>query len=145
VLGVGTDTVRRDLDDGATAPQAEQLPADTEAPELPIGSYAPPTETAEEMIHREGRAVFAADLYVMISKAASFADSSMPYDDLTEETRVRDAIKMIEKARAGFDRGNQHTGGKVASDDHATLAALGITKDQSSKWQRLAQIYDQAL
>ena len=42
----------------------------------------------------------------------------------------------------GGDRGNQHTGGKVAPDDLAspTLKDLGITKNQSSASQRIVSI-----
>lgn len=39
----------------------------------------------------------------------------------------------------GGNRGNQHTGGKVAECD---LANLGINKTQSSRWQSIASIPD---
>ena len=58
------------------------------------------------------------------------------------ERKCGELLSEMEKARGG-DRGNQHTGGKVAARDFGeprTLSDMGITKDQSSKWQRLAAV-----
>jgi len=53
---------------------------------------------------------------------------------------LRDQKASGERASAGGNRGNQHTGGIVVSDDNATLSDLGVTRDQSSQWQQLAEI-----
>ncbi len=105
VLGVGETTVRRDLDDapnGALADaQITKLNGldDTDAP-----NGAPSTETDDEIIYREGRKMFASDLYTCISKAATFADSSFPYDDLESDKYIADAKAMLIEAQKGFGR-----------------------------------------
>ncbi len=38
------------------------------------------------------------------------------------------------------DRGNQHTGGKVVTDDIASLPDLGISRDRSARAQKLADV-----
>ncbi len=50
-------------------------------------------------------------------------------------------LKESEVSRnSGGDRGNQYTGGKVTSNDHAKLSDFGITKNDSSTFQKIAEL-----
>ncbi len=57
------------------------------------------------------------------------------------ERRWGQLYRDSEKPRGG-DRGNQHTGGKVPQDDLATLDDMAVSKNQSSRWQQLADSSD---
>lgn len=52
--------------------------------------------------------------------------------------------KSSDKAKGG-DRGNQHTGGKVLEGDLATLTDMSVSKNQSSRWQKLAESSEKEL
>lgn len=63
----------------------------------------------------------------------------------TQEQKIRSqriAGQMLQQTefKKGGDRGNQFTGGKVTDDDHAKLSDLGITKNESSTYQKIASI-----
>jgi hypothetical protein len=60
---------------------------------------------------------------------------------LRAERKAGQLLKEMEKAKAS--RGNQYTGKVDRSDDTTgpkTLRELGISKDQSSQWQKLAAV-----
>jgi hypothetical protein len=52
------------------------------------------------------------------------------------ERKAGQPLRQMEKAKAA--PGNQYTGPVERPDRSTTLRELGITKDQSSQWQRLA-------
>jgi hypothetical protein len=55
---------------------------------------------------------------------------------LRAERRAGEMLQQIETAKCA--PGDQYTGSVNRDDRSKTLAELGITKDQSSQWQRLA-------
>jgi hypothetical protein len=57
---------------------------------------------------------------------------------LRAERKAGEILKATEKAKGS--PGNQHTGPVASADQSKTLAEIGVSKDQSSKWQQLADI-----
>ena len=56
---------------------------------------------------------------------------------LRAERKVGQLLARTEKAKRGPDKATGQRSQRTTSDDAPTLADLGITKDQSSQWQKL--------
>ena len=56
------------------------------------------------------------------------------------EGRARQSAKNGERATRGDFHGNQHESGMSRDTTHQTLSDIGISRDQSSRWQRLADM-----
>lgn len=52
---------------------------------------------------------------------------------------LREAAEQGERAKPGSFNGNQHV---ASSHESTTLAQIGVTRDQSSKWQQTAKLTD---
>jgi hypothetical protein len=59
---------------------------------------------------------------------------------LRAERRAGQLLKKVEKAKGALRRGNTMS---PRGDDASTLANLGVSKKQSSDWQKLADVPDQ--
>jgi hypothetical protein len=57
---------------------------------------------------------------------------------LRAERKAGELLRQMEKAKGAA--GNQYTGPVERNDGSKTLSELGISRDQSSRWQKLAQV-----
>ena len=58
------------------------------------------------------------------------------------ERRMGEALRETELAKGGGDQKSDHRSSRPTSDRLPSLSEIGISKDQSSRFQRLADIPD---
>jgi hypothetical protein len=75
----------------------------------------------------------------------SSADAAALPIRLRAERKVGAIVRDMEKARGAREPGTNRGVTRSAAPTASTLADLGISKDQSSNWQKLAKVPEDAL